>query len=121
MNAQIQKTHAVAVTKHAPPLPAGSPAEGEGQDLQEQLVATGHQLVLLEVCGGPVHHAAVVGQQGLRGERTPQSKRCCSAQTSRLSGAYLEMVVAILQVRAEGGQQLDGEGSDVLGASLLQV
>lgn len=34
---------------------------------------------------------------------------------------YLKMVVAVLQMRAKGGQQLDSEGSNVLHASLLQV
>lgn len=32
---------------------------------------------------------------------------------------YLKMVVAVLQMRAKGGQQLDSEGSNVLHASLL--
>lgn len=31
------------------------------------------------------------------------------------------MVVAVLHVRAEGGQQLDAQGGDVIGAPLLQM
>lgn len=34
---------------------------------------------------------------------------------------YLEMVVAVLQVCAEGRQQLDAVGGDVFGAPLLEV
>lgn len=42
-----------------------SPAEGGVQDLQEQLVAWWHQLVLMSICGRSVHHAVVLGQQCL--------------------------------------------------------
>lgn len=34
---------------------------------------------------------------------------------------YLEMIMAVLQVCAKGGQQLDTVGDDVFGAPLLQV
>lgn len=40
---------------------------------------------------------------------------------SRLLRLYLKMVVAVLQVRAEDGQQLDAVGRNILGASLLQM
>lgn len=37
------------------------------------------------------------------------------------SERHLEVVVAVFHVRAEGGQQLDAQGGDVVGAPLLQM
>lgn len=42
-----------------------SPAEGGVQDLEEQLVAGGHQLVLLDICGRTIHNAVVFRQKSL--------------------------------------------------------
>lgn len=44
---------------------SSSPAQSGVEDLNQQLVAGGHQLVVLDVRGGTVHHAIVLRQQSL--------------------------------------------------------
>ena len=54
-----------------------SPAEGGVEDLKEQLVGGGQELVLQGVRGGPVHHTPVLRQHRLttRGSsETPETR-----------------------------------------------
>lgn len=78
--------------------------------------------MLLQICGSRINTAIVFRQQSLRthssrGQRFERSSRFPSQPVA----LYLEMVVAVLQVSAEGGQQLDAVGRNIFGAPLLQV
>lgn len=49
------------------------------------------------------------------------TQRVYGTNKSAAGVVHLEVIVAVLHVRAEGGQQLDAQGGDVVGAPLLQV
>lgn len=125
-----------------PLLQLRSPAKGGVQDLQEQLVARWHQLVLLKIRIGSIHHTDIFRQQSLgrNGSNQRMKHKCLTLaappewsihyvfwdylnKMDRKSiyplCVYLKIVVAVLQVWAEGGQQLDGKGNNVRHASLL--
>lgn len=49
------------------------------------------------------------------------TQRVYGTNKSAAGVVHLEVIVAVLHVRAEGGQQLDAQGGHVVGAPLLQV